>query len=77
MQRRIAIPPKNILYSCKFQHFSKRLSGMKAMQVYNPASVMIINCRLETTDSIALRNSQGCMQVDILLCLRTMQCLVD
>ena len=47
MQRRMAIPAKNILYSCKFQHFSKRISGMKGMQVYNLASVMIIICRLE------------------------------
>ena len=33
--------------SCKFQHFSKRISGMKGMQVYNQASVKIIICRLE------------------------------
>ena len=43
----MAIPPENTLYSCKFHHFSRRISGMKAMQVYNLAPVMIIICRLE------------------------------
>lgn len=42
----MAILPKNTLYSCQFQHFSKRISGMKAVQVYNLASVMIIICTL-------------------------------
>ena len=47
MQRRVEILPRNTLYGCKFQHFSKRISGIKAMQVYNLVSVMIINCRLK------------------------------
>lgn len=43
----MAIPAKNTLYSCKFQHFSKRVAGMKGMQVYDLGCVMIIVCRLE------------------------------
>ena len=47
MQVRMAILATNTLYNCNFQYFSKRVASMKAMQMYNLASVMMIICRLE------------------------------
>ena len=43
----MTIPQTNTFYSSKFQHFSQQISTMKAMQVYNLASVMVVICRLE------------------------------
>ena len=81
MQRRMTIPPTNTFYSCKFQRFSKQISTMKAIQVYNLASVIwslfVDSKGFARDNSIASRNSQECIQVDMLLCLRTMQCLID
>lgn len=49
------------------------------MNVYNVVSIMISSYRLKWVRkrSITPRNSQECMEVDRLLCSRTMQCLID